>query len=75
MKPHDPTVAQEDFTLRDLTYIMRSVRSLMQGLYVISMSGSDQIASPKEIGEMLLGNITSSFSKGVFDRNYSKMTA
>lgn len=73
MKPHDPSVSQNDFTLRDITFILRTVRSLMQGLYVISMPTTNPIACPKEIGEMLLSNITSSYSNGLFNRNYSKL--
>jgi hypothetical protein len=47
----------------------------MQGLYVISMATQDQIASPREVGEMLLSNVVSSYSNGMFNRNYTKLVA
>lgn len=52
----------------------------MQGLHVISANtkgGSGAIASPKELGEMLLASITSPYSDGngpgPFNRNYCKL--
>jgi hypothetical protein len=36
MQNHDPSVAQEDLSLRDVTFIMRSLRSLLQRLQLKS---------------------------------------
>jgi hypothetical protein len=46
---HDPTVNQDELTLRDLTYILQTLRALLQRLWVqsINLFGNASMPSPK----------------------------
>ena len=76
---------QEDLTLRDITYLMRTLRSMMQRIFLSTFNlskGKAEIPSPKEIGELMLASMRLALEeqsiedvKGPFERNMSKLIA